>query len=115
MIIVLKYLVLFTSLSSFLWFLDHYLFISVFYTLLFFSVLWLAINRMGFLLNKNGVDPVLAPLALNIGFKFFASLVFVAIMYYKSFFEGNAIIMIFVLFYFIYTYLYAKYNPNIGI
>lgn len=113
--IVLKYFLLFTVLSSFLWFLNKPLFFSVLYSISFFSFLWLIINRLTNILNDRKIDSVMISMALNIGLKFFASLSFVFVMYLKSYFQGNAIILIFVLLYFIYTYLFAHYNKNIDL
>lgn len=115
MIAALKFFFLFSFLSSFLWFIDKPLLWSVWFSIFFFTVLWLVIDSLSNLLDYLNLDPLWSSLALNIGLKFFTSIIFVFAMYIKGFFEGTAIVSIFLLLYFIYTYLYAKYNKNIDI
>ena len=93
----LKYFGLFTALSSFLFFINQELFISVFYSIVFFTLLWFIINRLTSILSERGIEPIMTSLALNIGFKFFSSLTFVFTMYLKNWFKGTATILIFIL------------------
>lgn len=78
----------------------------------FFSFLFLQIHFLTKLFNKKGIDTMLSALALNIGLKFMLSLIFVFAMYWFKAFTGNFPIIIFMFYYFTYTFLMAKYGVN---
>jgi len=108
--LILKFGLLFTILAIPLYFIANTLFLPTIYSIVFFSLVWFAILFLSsFLLNKK-IEPILISFTLNIGFKFFHSLLFVFAMYKLHIFEGKIIVLIFMLLYFIYSFLLIKFN-----
>lgn len=63
--------------------------------------------------NRKKIEKLVTSLALNIGLKFFSSLIFLTVMYYKQWFQGTIIVLVFLFLYFLYTYLYSRFDKNI--
>ncbi len=108
-IIVLYYVVLNMLTSLPLFFLSSNLWKHNIIIISFFSILWLLISFIYPKLKARAEDHQ-AIFALHISLKFLASLVFISIMYYKNFFINTFSLLIFMLFYFVYSFLMIYYR-----
>lgn len=86
--------------------------IVVLYSVIFFYLLHLKILILTKIANKNDVEPTVTAFGLNIGLKFLFSLIFISTMYYTNAFVGKLPILIFMFYYFSYTFLMARYGVN---
>ncbi len=82
------------------------------YTILFFLFLAVQIEIFTKIFFKRKIDTFNTAFALNVGYKFLFSMVFIFLMYQFKKFEGPADILFFIFNYFIYTYLIAKFGTN---
>ena len=84
-----------------------------FYSLVFLSTVWALIRGIFYLGLKRKIDRVNLSLVINIGLKFILSLFFVSFCYYLNFFSSIQSISLFIVYYFIYSFLIHHHNKKI--
>lgn len=104
---------LFNLLIAFgLYFLEIVLWNIILVSVIFFFIIFLKISYFTKIANNKKIDTLISAFGLNIGVKFLASLVFIFILYYKQYFIGTTPIIIFMFYYFAYTFLIARFGVN---